>query len=245
MPPMQPASAPAQAKPKTAATGTRYIPGMQTKVEVEKPKPTGSLIKGTIISAVLASIGAFVWFGIAKATGFEIGWIAWGVGIAAGIGMMAGYNGTSVHSGAIAAAVAVGGILLAKFMMMVWLLPAGVDKGMESAMSKFTEDQQLMIFMVFDNLKAKGLSLEDASEPEKSAARTEAAKQIAKMDAPTRQTKLKEGRESLKAYGMKKIMSEHKVDIYKELFSPVDLIFIVIAIASAFKMATFGGQVES
>jgi len=159
--------------------------------------------------------------------------------------MVAGYGRTSVHSGAIAAGIAVGGILLAKFMLMIWLVPAGMEKGMDTAMSKYSDDQQLMIFTVFEILRGKGIELGEASEAEKSSARLEAVKQISKMDAATKAVKLKEGRESLKAYGTHKVMAEHKGELFKELFGPIDLIFIVIAIASAFKMATFGGQVES
>jgi hypothetical protein len=235
----------AAAAPRPAAVGTRYIPPAAQPKQMASTAPSGSLVKGTIISGVCAFVGALIWYGIAKATGYEIGWIAWGVGIAAGIGMMAGYNGTSVHSGAIAAALAVGGILCAKFMMLIWLLPAGMDKGMQHAMSKFDDNQQLMIFTVFDILRAKGLEPDEASEEQGAAARAEAITRIAKMDAPTRAAKLREGREALKSYGTQRVMEKHKGELYKELFSPMDLVFIVIAIASAFKMATFGGQVES
>ena len=47
-----------------------------------------TLLLGCVLSAVGALIGAAIWAGIAIATGYEIAWSAWGLGGAAGLGMM-------------------------------------------------------------------------------------------------------------------------------------------------------------
>ena len=39
------------------------------------------------------AVGAAIWAGIAIATDYEIGWIAWGVGVLAGFGVRAGSGG--------------------------------------------------------------------------------------------------------------------------------------------------------
>ena len=76
-----------------------------------------NLGKWIIGGMIGGAVGAAIWAGISYATNYEIGWIAWGVGIAAGFGMMIGYNGTSVSAGGVAAMLAVGGILLGKWMV--------------------------------------------------------------------------------------------------------------------------------
>jgi hypothetical protein len=227
-----------------SAEGMRYPPGLTTKVEVAKPKPSGSLLIGTIASAVLASVGALIWFGIAKGTGYEIGWIAWGVGIAAGIGMMGGYNGHSVHSGAIAAAIAVGGILLGKFMVFQWVVMPMFTKMLDSAVQEHG-DQTLVVYVARREMTKKKIDPENANEAQWDKFRAEAEKSIAKMDAKTKAA------ESEKAKAAINQMSHDALDqidttalFWKTTFSPVDIVFVVIAVASAFKVATFGGEAE-
>ncbi|TWT43699.1 hypothetical protein RAS1_00980 [Phycisphaerae bacterium RAS1] len=47
----------------------------------------GRFALGCLLSLVGALLGAALWAGVAVGTGYEIGYIAWGVGIAAGVGM--------------------------------------------------------------------------------------------------------------------------------------------------------------
>src|SRR5688572_20567501 len=72
---------------------------------------------GALIGAAIGGlIGAAVWAAIAYATNFEIGYIAWGIGVAAGFGAAVGAKGgTDVATGGIAALAAVAGIGLGKF----------------------------------------------------------------------------------------------------------------------------------
>lgn len=70
-------------------------------------------ILGAIAGAVL---GAIVWAGIAVFTGYEIGWIAWGVGGAVGFGAHA-MEGRGVTSGIVCAVLAALAILGGKMMV--------------------------------------------------------------------------------------------------------------------------------
>jgi len=84
----------------------------------------GGLMKGTILSGVGAVIGAALWAVIAIMSGFEIGWIAIGVGALAGYGMLLGYPAQNTRAGFIAACMALFGILLGKLFIFVFLVRA-------------------------------------------------------------------------------------------------------------------------
>lgn len=74
----------------------------------------GKCIVGGLIGGV---IGAAVWGAIAYFTGYEIGWIAWGVGVVVGMGVRIAADGeTGFGLGATASAVALASILAGKFM---------------------------------------------------------------------------------------------------------------------------------
>jgi hypothetical protein len=81
----------------------------------QKKGSASTLMKGTLFSFIGAMIGAGVWLGIIIATGYEIGYVAWGLGGAAGVGMAAGHeddDGTT--AGIIASCMALLGIFAAK-----------------------------------------------------------------------------------------------------------------------------------
>ena len=77
---------------------------------------SASFGRGALYSAIGALLGAGVWAGVAVATNYEIGWIAWGLGALAGAGMALGHDdkdGTA--AGITAAGISIAGILAAKF----------------------------------------------------------------------------------------------------------------------------------
>lgn len=77
-------------------------------------KGAGTFAIGCALSMGGALIGAAVWFAIAAVTNFEIGYIAWGLGGLAGLGMAYGYKQQNLRAGIAAAAFALVGILIAK-----------------------------------------------------------------------------------------------------------------------------------
>lgn len=80
--------------------------------------------RGIAFSAAGAFVGAIAWAFVAVLTHREIGWIAWGVGAAAGAGMSAGCDDKSDGTipGILAAFIALGGIVLGKVFILVWVL---------------------------------------------------------------------------------------------------------------------------
>ncbi len=66
---------------------------------IAQPNLTGAAI-GALVAAL---VGAAIWGGITVASGYEVGWIAWGVGLACGFGAVMGAGQGSMEGGLIAA----------------------------------------------------------------------------------------------------------------------------------------------
>ena len=122
----------------------------------------------------MARFFALVWFFIAKVTGREIGWIAWGVGVAAGFGMMMGYNGHSVHSGAIAAGMAVVGIVVGKLMVFAFVILPMVTVMLGGRGDAASEKEAVTVFLAFANLEAQGVDPSTATKSQESKAERDA-----------------------------------------------------------------------
>lgn len=74
------------------------------------------ILMGTVFSVIGGIVGASVWAFISYQFGYEIGWIAWGVGFVAGIGMFLGAQSQAGFiTGLIAAAVALISVLGGKY----------------------------------------------------------------------------------------------------------------------------------
>lgn len=82
-----------------------------------------SLLPAAVGGLVGAAIGGFIWGVIAINTGYEIGWIAWGVGLLAGFGVVlfaGGQRGLPLQLVAVAASVM--GILIGKYFTFFYAL---------------------------------------------------------------------------------------------------------------------------
>jgi hypothetical protein len=79
-------------------------------------------------------------------TGYEIAYIAWGVGLAAGFGMVIGVRGQHELSGMVASAIAVGGICAAKFMIYsAFTSPTKVEEELRPMMVAASTAQRMCV----------------------------------------------------------------------------------------------------
>ena len=92
----------------------------------------GSFILGCVLSAVGALLGAAIWAGITIASDYEIGWIAWILGLLAGGGMVLGYREQNLRAGVVAAGIAVLGIAAARIMIFLFLLSSEIGEFAET-----------------------------------------------------------------------------------------------------------------
>lgn len=82
-------------------------------------KSVGSFALGCVLSLVGGLLGATVWFFVAMGTGYELGFVAWGVGLAAGAGMAIGARMAGPLPGVIASGIALLSIVVAKFCIFI------------------------------------------------------------------------------------------------------------------------------
>jgi hypothetical protein len=100
---------------------------------------------------VAGAIGAGIWAVIAYFTGFELGWIAWGVGLLVGVGVAIGNKGEgSVPAGVLAAVLAILSVVGGKYAMVRMVIP---DEGeLVASTIAALEDEELVVSYVADGV---------------------------------------------------------------------------------------------
>lgn len=109
------------------------------------------LARALVGGAIGGGIGIIVWVLVGYFAHYEIGWIAWGIGFLVGMGVRyASFLGNEneqpgVAKGALAAVMAIGSILLAKYIVFA-LLTGGIDRvALNKAVNEMRFDDEAMI----------------------------------------------------------------------------------------------------
>ncbi len=85
----------------------------------------GKTMYALIGGAVVACIAGGIWGGIVIATGYEIGWIAWGIGLLVGFAVAAMAQKQDAVIGVSAACLALLGLIVGKVVILQWILSPG------------------------------------------------------------------------------------------------------------------------
>lgn len=100
-----------------------------------------------LYGVIAGAIGAAVWALIARFTGYEIGWIAWGVGLAVGVGVAVGNKGEgSPAAGVLAAALAMLAVVGGKYVTVQWMLPSA-DALVTDAVEALQDDELVISYL--------------------------------------------------------------------------------------------------
>ncbi len=242
----------------------------------------GTFALGCVFSGVGALIGAGIWFGVALALELQIGWIAWGLGALAGLGMHLGFRAGGQIPGLVAAGIATGGILAAKFAIFVFLLYTIVTGDTESVELQrhfiaYTRSEEELADRGIVTKKQREAEwdaiyqghLADAKEMSDSEVRAEAAElrefyeaqaELAAQEAadPAEDDSAVDSAEDGSA-GDSAALAGTQFDEFDEfeeqeeptfgdfmtafvmtMFHPLDLLFIALALGSAFKIGSGG-----
>ena len=222
-------------------------------------KLAGTSLLGCILSGVGALIGAAIWFAIAAKTGYEIGWIAWGLGFLAGIGMVLGYRDQTTTAGITAAIISVIGIVAAKaaiFIFVIYSVVTGNTSDIDLQRGYVTG------MMARDMLRERGVDPGEATEAQGNEAQVEAERRVKQMNdtevhkkwAEYRKAAEEEAKES-KAGAEKNskprptqtadgenrtrlAISDLIPVFFKAMFGALDLLFVGLAVVSAFKIGS-------
>jgi hypothetical protein len=187
----------------------------------------GSMMRGVLISSLCALAGAAVWFALARFTGQELSPIAWLVGLAAGCGMLLGLHHTSRAAGATSAALAIGGILLGKVLVFFFVtLPL----------------LGLLALISQEQLRQTGIDPAHATTAQYQVARDKAGRILRDMDFATREAAIEKGQESIRSAGSPMAYmttSERGIFMLRNTFHWMDLLYVALAVGTAFKIATY------
>ncbi len=118
-------------------------------------KRAGTILLGTLLSIAGATIGAVIWAIVAYRFNYELGWIAWGLGVLAGLGMYVGHRDYSPLAGFLAAGIALVGILAAKVIIFIAVIHAVLTG--DTSNPEYRR-QALIVRIAYDSLDKRGIS---------------------------------------------------------------------------------------
>jgi hypothetical protein len=203
--------------------------------------------------AIAGTIGALVWAGIALFTGYELGWIAWGIGGLVGFGVLVGSAGEkSSASGVVAVVLAVLTLLGAKYVTVQMLL--GDDTQITEAFVSGLQDDELVVSYLADDVAAQ---FADEGRPVNWPAGVDPSQATTRVEYPPdvwavaqerwngmSQTEREQFRTELAdmvsanvTEAMDVIRGELTQVGFMGSFGPLDLIFFGLAVVTAYKVA--------
>ncbi len=204
---------------------------------------------GCVCAAIGGGLGAGLWAFISYQANLEVGWIAWIIGVLAGVGMMAGARAhAGFLTGALAAGIAVLCVAGGKYAAVSVLVDHHLKKVPSARVLANDEYATAMIARdVVVEFKQSGKKVEwpqgevpdgPTSETEFPApVWTEAQSRWQKMDAE-RQSQMKTDLAADIAEKMDEIRAFAKEEIFKASFSLYDILWFFLAVGSAFKIGS-------
>ena len=206
------------------------------------------MIKGLIGGVIGGAIGAAVWAAIAYYTGYEIGWIAWLVGALVGLltGALAGDEASGL-TGIAAAIIALAAISLGKYAV----IHIYVSKASVKLHSEYRVTDEIAMVAIADQVveewekSSKPLKWPEGKNKDEAESEADFPKDVW-SDAKARWDAMQAGqRESykndLEAHHHEKIdeaLAAIEAEAFKRSFDLFDIIFALLAIASAFKLGS-------
>lgn len=207
----------------------------------------GMLVRWIISALIGAIIGAAIWAGITYFTNYEIGWIAWGIGLLVGIAVRMGAgNEAGFGPGAVAAIFAVASILAGKYAAVHLLVNSKLS---EAPTVTFTETDEIV--QLADEVASewqeskKTMSWPPGQSVETAQAESdypkdvwaEAKKRWDAIPAEEQQARIKAAEEQFAE--LKGMLVDGVVEQgFTSSFSPADLLFFGLAIFTAFKVGS-------
>ncbi len=196
----------------------------------------------------LAAVGTVAWV-LVGYLGYEVGWIAWGVGFLAGLGVRiaAGEEKEGVTPGIIAAAIAIGAVLLGKYCV-AYIAVNSAFSDMGDIVSVSTEQ---MISdeadKYVDELEQGGskITLPEGADNEDTPLAESYPKEVwAEADrrwnalSPDDQKKRTKEYQERVAMVINQIAGSARDQVFKDSFTPWDLLWFGLALVTAFKVGS-------
>ncbi|MBN2561385.1 MAG: hypothetical protein JXQ75_10695 [Phycisphaerae bacterium] len=221
-------------------------------------KSAGTFVVGSVLSLVGALIGGAVWFAVVWYLNAEVGYIAWGVGVLAGAGMLVGSRSPSAKAGVVAAGMSAVGIVAAKaaifFLVIVVVLSGDTDD--------IDLQRQFVASRMSDEiLTERGIDPESLNDEEwgtaADSAWDEAERRVTRMSDQEVRAKWQEyrdqdaamaaaegdspaGKEPGEEVGFTETATALLPVFFSTQFGVFDILWFLLALGSAFKIASAG-----
>lgn len=213
------------------------------------------MLKGVLFGLLAGAIGAAIWALVSWKTGYEIGWIAVGIGFLVGVAVAQGER--SAMAGVIAVVLSVlavaagkyaaGSLMLGDFLSADGELPAEVIQDFRSTM----RSEQEFVGFLADSIALErtengetldwpsGMDYETAYELDHYPVdvQNEARRQYAELDEAERNAIIEDEINMMQTYVSAGASSAMRTEVFKNSWGPMDLLFMGIAIFAAFRAA--------
>ncbi len=183
---------------------------------------------GAVVGGVIGGlVGACVWAGVEFTTGYQVGWIAWGIGALAGIGVQLGGRGAGGAAGGLTAAgAAIVSVLVAKAMV-------------STLISRHIGPEHLAIAEIANEVTLRYV-VEGYEVQVDESARTPVEYYPAEIwaDAERAWNRLQPDQREALMREMAAMGSEFNRRQLLKSFSPYDILWFLLAMATAFKLGS-------
>ena len=201
-----------------------------------------SRIHAVVAGLIAGAIGAAAWAAIVYYTGYEVGYVAWGVGFLVGLASKVGSRGAGdVASGVIAAVITVASIGAGKYAATYFI----VSPYFSTDASELSEDLLISFYadgVVFERMDA-GIEVEwpENANPEGNDAGPDDYPEDIWTEAQERWNAQSEAERQAfrdgKAAEQAELLADATQTQFMDSFSPIDILFLVLGIGTAFRLA--------
>jgi hypothetical protein len=193
-------------------------------------------------------IGAAIWTAIGYFSGYEVGWIAWGIGFLVGFGVRVA-AGDSMGKGpaTTAAALAVAAVLLGKAGVIYFVL----QDAMPAGEAQISFDDEMMIAGIADKVveerEAAGepVNWPEEVDPDEASSESDYPPEVWRQASQrwndfgqAKQEEMRQQRIRENAALMESVRSALFKVYLKESFGPFDLLWLALAVITAFKLGS-------
>ena len=213
-------------------------------------------IGGAIVGGALAGfVGAMIWAGISYFTGFEIGWIAWGVGGMVGLGCVWGSKGSGNLLGLTAVVITLLSILAGKYAAVEFSIRNEIgteEEVLHNALAGLQDDEVVVSYLadeIIAEQEARGdtITWPTGVNPEEAIRQqdyppdiwSKAASKWKEMSPEDQENYREQLADQIRA-NVQAFMGDVSSYGFLHSFGFMDLLFFGLAVTTAFKIAAGG-----
>lgn len=214
-------------------------------------------VKWLIGGGIGAVVGGLVWVLLGYYANVEVGYVAWGIGILVGLGVRFAAHldniAESEFQGVVAAAIALFAVIASKYIVFYLLVGSAIGTVLDEASAIDSNDDGILMTMMADQVvdefedrgrtmrwpagQGRDTAVEEADYPP--AVWKEATKRFESLTEADREAMVAEHQQSIEEL---RSLLQAEMPSFTDTFSPMDALWIFLAVASAYKLASGGGD---